>query len=245
MVMQIPKITALMPLWGRPEIAQLAINALPWWVHSIVFVASREDPHHADLLYNSHKAIPHHVKGVAFLEAPNHPLGAKHNVGVEAILEEFNSDYLLNIGSDNIIHESLLETYFEKLGGVWPTNSIIGLGGCDWYEPSTHKAASIHYGEVPVIMGAGRLVHRDILIRCDGELYSPSAERGLDTNSQFNAMRLGDIRTYKFDITHMVLDIKTALNINPFSQLEEGNIAHAELPEQFIIDRYGIGGYSV
>ena len=242
--MQIPKITALMPLWGRPRIAQLAINCLPSWVHSVVFVASREDPHYADLLYTSHKATPHHIHSVAFLEAPNHPLGAKHNVGVEAILEEYNSDYLINIGSDNIIHESLLAAYFDKLGGVWPTNAMIGASSCDWYEPSSKRAAAINYGDVPVIMGAGRLVHRDILIRCDGELYTPTAERALDTVSQFNAFKLSDIRTYKLDLPHMVLDIKSVSNLNQFQQLSEGNIPHKVLSEKFIREHYGIGDYT-
>ena len=95
-----------------------------------------------------HFEIPHIIH-------PNQPLGEKKNAGLRAALT-LEWDYLMELGSDDLLKNELLDLYYPKFVNgemTW------GLNACYFYEVGTHKVG-IHENHYPI--GAGRCFKRDV-----------------------------------------------------------------------------------
>ncbi|MCR4313383.1 MAG: glycosyltransferase family 2 protein, partial [Candidatus Roizmanbacteria bacterium] len=103
------KILILLPIWGRKKITQICLENL----------LELQKDFKIDVLCivsESWSKVMAFEYGFRFVTAPNDCLGTKMNIGVEAALK-LNFDYLMNLGSDDIITKELLDIYtpyFEK-----------------------------------------------------------------------------------------------------------------------------------
>jgi glycosyltransferase involved in cell wall biosynthesis len=235
-----PKVVAVMPVWGRPSVLRIVLKMIPSWVSGISFVISPEDRYYEDLLsvineYEGDCKVSPHI---------NRPLASKLNHGVRKALTYYQFDYLMNIGSDDIVHEGLLKAYRKELikrgYKEWPTNTMMGCNSGDWVSFDKQQAYRIKYFDVPIIIGAGRFTSRDIVEKCSGLMNDPERHRGLDTNSQIKAQQAYNIDALQFELGGYVIDIKTSTNLNKFEILETSDILREPLTMRQVRERYGI-----
>lgn len=95
--------------------------------------------------------------GIDYAMYSNEYLGAKKNHGLSEALKKYPFDYLLEIGSDDIVAPALLdlyEPYFHK--GI----KIISVDTC--YFINTENADVANW-VTDYILGAGRAIHRSVL----------------------------------------------------------------------------------
>jgi len=239
-----PKVVAVMPVWGRPAVLRIVLKMIPSWVTAIVFVASPEDRFFSDILdvikdYEGRRSLVLHI---------NKPLATKLNYGVKCSLELYEYDYLMNIGSDDVIQPNMLNAYRKELikegYKQWPTDVMFGCNAADWVSFQHNKAYRIKYYDIPdvikIIIGAGRLTSRDIVERCGGNMNNPMRNGGLDTDSQMMVQNTYKSKTMRFNLEGYVLDIKTNTNINKFESLQGANLMMDEITLKQVRDRYGI-----
>ena len=98
------KIIANIPCWKRPEVVRLMLQYIPDWL-TPVFCVSPEDPH-VDELVSSIKLYGHDV-----VMTPNEPLGLKQNKLISYIKCNYEFDYMMHLGSDDIINPNILSLY--------------------------------------------------------------------------------------------------------------------------------------
>ena len=97
--------------------------------------------------------LSHH--GVQNIIHPNQPLGAKKNAGLRAALL-LEWDYLLELGSDDLIHESLMDAYLTYMqSGV----DFFGVRKVMFYDTISKQVAQWENG---FVIGAGRMIKRSV-----------------------------------------------------------------------------------
>lgn len=103
--MQEPKILFFLSVWKRPEITELCFMGLQRLMkHSSVKALA---------VISEREMIPLcHKYGIEFIYHDNEPLGAKKNAGLDyAMRLEWQWDYLIELGSDDLITEEIFEAY--------------------------------------------------------------------------------------------------------------------------------------
>lgn len=88
---------------------------------------------------------------------PNDKLGEKKNYGLSQALSKYEFDYMLEIGSDDIISNDLLDLYepHMRLGAL-----LLSVNTCFFIEIATSRVAR---WSSDLIIGAGRAIHVSIL----------------------------------------------------------------------------------
>lgn len=145
---------------------------------------------------------------VRWIMHENNPLGAKKNAGLqEARKIEF--DYLMEIGSDTLILNDLLDMYTDL------DIPFVGVGECAFIDSDT---LACRYINSRTTYGGGRMIRRDVLEQMDFKLWDDKLNRGLDNNSIFRCSLKG-IKHRQFYATGfpMVIDLKSDENIWPFN----------------------------
>jgi hypothetical protein len=215
------KVIILIPLWQRPDVFNLVAANLRHFIqnspHSIriVCVVSDEDPYYADLM---DIAIAH---GCNIFHHPNLPLAVKINEAVKDCYHLFEFDYLMNFGSDNLIHPDIWKIYNTPMERG---EQFFGINNVYFVEPVRDRA--IHYLQYnnQGAIGAGRMIGykiiRSMMIR-RLLIYEPDRNRGLDSCSRRRIRTLNDIKELVIDAGRFpyIVDIKTETNINSFSSL--------------------------
>lgn len=191
-------------VWRRPHITELCfvgINRLkkhPDFDIEAVAVLSELD------------MIPLCEKyGINYTMHPNEPLGAKKNFGLQ-YCKNFDFDWLMEIGSDDLILNELLDSYkpyFEK----W---NFFGIRDAAYLNSETGDCRRLIS---KATYGAGRMIKRELLDKVEWKLWKDGISKGLDNNSVFAFMRLGI--DYK-QVPNMdfpgVIDVKSKENIWKF-----------------------------
>jgi hypothetical protein len=150
------KILMYFAAWGRPDILRVCIagvkalaNYKPELYQIIPFVvcSTQEDK---DILDSEEILNVFH---------PNQPLGRKKNYGLYKALETVSFDYMLEIGSDDLIAPEYLDLCLPYLQeGV----EMISSNNCYFLDSTTGKVAFWHSD---IIIGAGRFIHANVLKR--------------------------------------------------------------------------------
>ena len=203
------KILIITPIWGRPEITHIWAKSLSMFITdniSVLCILSNDDP---DVKDNTRKCIK---PGFRICYFKNKPLGLKLNAGIEYALTHFEFDYIMNLGSDDIVHPALLQLYRESMQ---EKVDFFGLDKVYFYDTRVNKLLiSIEY-----VWGAGRMISRKILekLRNKGEfLYKSTENRGLDCNSMEkinNLLQIPYLQLKTGDFPYLV-DIKTNESLN-------------------------------
>lgn len=206
-------ILILVPIWGRPEITHLWGYALEGFVTeemTVLTILSKEDKYFKDNFDIIHDC------GFQYCEYSNKPLGRKLNAGIEYALT-LEWDYLMNLGSDDLIHPAILQLFSPFLDQKIP---FFGINRVFFYEKITKKLAK----SVPYVWGAGRMISRHLIenLRSNGGfLYNSDFSRGLDCNSMDTIQEKVGIKYELIDSGNFpyIVDIKTWDNINDFNMM--------------------------
>lgn len=206
------KILILVPIWGRPRITKIFVSCLKWAKldAQVLMILSKEDQD-----YSKNLEL---VKDYDHCIFKNEPLGKKLNAGIEYALD-YDFDYLMNLGSDDLIHPSLFGLYRPFMEEKW---QFFGLDKIYFYDIISGKLGlSLEY-----LWGAGRVISRQILekLREKGEfLYKNEFFRGLDCNSIDKVKKLFNIdyKHLKSEDFPYIVDIKSEVGINDFILLQK------------------------
>ena len=204
-----PKIMVLLPIWGRMNITELCLSNL----------SKLKDEYNLDVLCvisEQWAKLMAFKYGFKWVEVSNDDLGHKMNFGVEKALK-YDFDYLMNLGSDDIITKELLDEYKKEMESNAP---MFGVTKVCFFDSQTKELKEVNYGH---LIGAGRMIRRDVLCKYtlqDGKInmYDKGLKNGLDNNSRKRFMSVG-MRELNLN-GNFIIDIKSEENIWKFSDLK-------------------------
>ena len=217
------KIIILIPCWRRPEIFKLVSDQLHHFVDAnkkmynltVMYVFSDEDPDIEQLaeIYNtaSYKR--------AYTFCDNYQLGRKHNTGINAACE-LGFDYLMNMGSDDLLHADLLKLYKPEID---KRTAIFGINKLYFHDKASKRTLFFSYYNNLHVVGAGRMIHKSVINRLHeryGCVYESAAMRGMDGSSADRMHNCGFRQTVidPGEFPYLV-DIKSDENINDFDKI--------------------------
>lgn len=138
------KILAFVAVWKRPDITRRCFEGIKRLGLPIFAVVSED---WAEELCKEFKAD--------YVRTPNEPLGKKFNTGLEQALKK-DFDYLMTIGSDNLINPELLKIYeYHMKKGV----GLIGVDKVYFIQGEECKRVDYQLQ----IIGAARMISKDAL----------------------------------------------------------------------------------
>lgn len=203
------KIVSLTAIFSRCDITKIWATGIKYLDVVPVAIVSREDrQYHQNALICKY----HNIHTIDY---PNNPLGEKLNAVIKYILERFKFDYLMNIDSDDIIHPKLLSIYKPFIEVLTP---FFGVNRVYFLNKNTHEAMI----SVPNVWCAGRMIHRKLLEKLDGNLYYNEDNRGLDQRSVdkvYELTRIGYVQVETESFPY-VIDIKTSQNLNDWDFIQ-------------------------
>jgi hypothetical protein len=236
------KILILIPLWKRPEVVELCFKGLQWfrykvnWDIQVLAILCPYDPELEKLeklcgLWN----IDH-------CYYPNQPLGEKHNAGINYALQHFDFDYLMNFGSDDLIHPyiaALYRPYFDQKTPIFGINSLF------FYDFDTKRTFFFKTYTEDYAIGAGRMISREVLdkMKLRGiEMYENSIMRSCDGNSANRIQNWTGIKNTVINCGKFpyIVDVKTATNINHITQIESHKTQIEYFPNDYLTRYYNI-----
>jgi hypothetical protein len=209
------KIQLLTAVWKRPEITRVCfegIKRLQQHNPDVFDVQCTVAISELEMLYLCDEY------GFGHIKVNNSPLGGKWNAGLhKALQSEF--DYLMFIGSDDILSCSLLDYYLPHMEA-----GTASFGIQDLYVYSVVRKELKYFGGYQnhdMTIGAGRMIHRSVIEQCNGRLWKYGINRGCDGSA------LQRIRNAGFDEVilpvsdeYMVLDIKSQIKLNRFEDFK-------------------------
>jgi glycosyltransferase involved in cell wall biosynthesis len=156
------------------------------------------------------------IKNCTYIEHTNQPLASKMNA---ALALAKDCDFILCVGSDDIIHPSL---FFEYVRLARLGYDYIGVTDFYFYDTVSNKSCYwAGYREkyrLGVTCGAGRLLSAKLLISWNWKIWEDSQSHILD-NSMEDKLRTSTHRQFTFSLKEtnfFALDIKSATNMTPF-----------------------------
>jgi len=216
------KILTFTPVWQRPEIFEICLQGIkrlqkydpkrfqiqPFFVISESCAAKLLLKYKYDFVY-----------------AENAPLGAKKNTGIRYAFDNYDFDYIMEIGSDDLVTNEWLETALPLM-----EQNVKQFHPCDVYFVDARNGETA-YWKTDKILGAGRFISREAIaqvIKRDN-LWEPVGRRGMDTYSWRQLLKYG-IGNKIIDTGDVVsIDIKSDVNINQMSTFKPSPLALEEI----------------
>lgn len=198
------KILIYLAVWKRPEITELCFRGIKR------LQAHPDFSIQALAVISEDEMIPLCEKyGIAWTMYKNDPLGEKKNFGLQKA-KEFDFDYLMEVGSDDLILSELLDDYKKYLG-----KDFFGISDAAYINSETGECRRLISKST---YGAGRMISRKALDKCNWFLWQDRLNRGLDNNSVFALQRRGINyeRVKPMDFPG-VIDVKSQANIWKFN----------------------------
>ncbi len=215
------KIAVLMPIWKRPEILSAILKR---WKSPpskmrielyFVFIVSKEDPHFAKLVDICKYFLKSDTIEGIIVEFPNLPVASKQNAGLGIALKR-DWDYLMNIGSDNVLANDYWNLVWPDM---WKGADVILGNRVVFLDSYTREVIEGRYN----LIGAGRLIARrliDATWKKFGYLYTPHMNSGMDTCSRLNYSKSVPNHSEVLINNSLVVDIKSFTNINLFIDIK-------------------------
>lgn len=155
------------PIWKRHELARLTAE---WNIKRFERVGCEV----VCMLTGSEGEVSRKVAddvGCFYTEAPNEPLGAKANAGFLA-LRDYEPDFIVSIGSDNLLSRKYVEMILEKMSEGC---NVVSSKSCYFYEVRDN---SVYYAKGTT--GVGAAVNYDHLKKKQYQCFDPLSNPGLD-----------------------------------------------------------------
>lgn len=240
------KIAIIIPCWKRFEVLSLVMKQLDLFCDTVknridvivIYVFSANDPELDKIML--HYLQANHPRD--YLYSPNEMLGQKLNDGI-AHAKQFKYDYIMNCGSDDLLHPDLMKLYEEA---IHDNEMLFGINRVYFYEKGKDPLLFSSYNH-PYLVGAGRMIHKTV-INCAfhqyGGLYDPGIKRGMDTMSskRMNEMGFTEL-TVNPGLFPCVVDIKSEVNINSFSKINQsysGNKFVVPVDKKFLHQHFNL-----
>lgn len=186
----------LIPLWERPEITRICLNNIKRFGHGILcIVSTHEDANLCNEL------------GVNYLWHENQPLGKKWNYGL-FMSQKMEWDYLITLGSDDIVKESLFDWYAKSNQDVMIMDKIHFIDVNDGRANIVTRAR----------IGAGRRISRRAIDRCNYKLWTDGRNKSLDMDSN-GALNRAGFATVESNTNPHILGLKSDTNIWGFNHV--------------------------
>jgi hypothetical protein len=199
------KILVYLAVWKRPEITELCFRGIKRLQQHLDFSIQ------ALAVISEDEMIPLCEKyGIAWVMYKNDPLGEKKNFGLQAA-KGFDFDYLMEIGSDDLILNELLEDYKNYIG----KHEFFGISDCAYINSESGECRRLISKST---YGAGRMISRKSLEAANWVLWNDRLNRGLDNNSVF-ALQRKNIAYHRVKQGEFpcVIDVKSQQNIWRFN----------------------------
>jgi len=244
------KILILTPMWGRPEIVKLFLQGYQrvkkyYSELELVCIISPEDKFRNQIL----EMIIEYGGDVC--EYSNRWLGEKKNAGLDFADRWYEFDYLMDLGSDDLLNPEIFKLYKPYMEKNTPFFGLNNLYIHDWETKRTLYLPDYSNGHT---FGAGRMLHND------SRKILPWPDRENDNLDMLSRKILKRVGVHETVInsgrTPYVLDIKSATNIGHFELLKNWHSSEAVefseishyfgLPiyEDWILALQNIGGYA-
>jgi len=199
--MSLDRTVILLPIWGRKAITLLCFKSLKAlkekYNFEVMCVVSES--------WAKMEAFNH---GFKWVEVDNYDLGHKMNVGVDAVMK-LDFDYMMNLGSDDIINEKMFEIYEPYINkGV----GMFGITEVTFVDSQSKECKTCDY---QIMIGAGRMISKrylDQFVIVDGKsiMYDKGISKGLDMNSM---KKIKASHTEIKSKDNLIWDIKSDSNI--------------------------------
>lgn len=207
--MLISKINLLIYLavWRRPQITELCFMGIERMkkhsAYNIKALAVISEPEMIQLC---------NKYDIEWTMQDNYPLGKKKNAGLKKA-KEIDFDYLMEIGSDDLITNELLTQYLDYYGKY----EFFGITDAAYIESESGVCKRLISEKSTY--GAGRIISRRLLDQMDWTLWSDSIQRGLDNNSLLNIESKTKVKYHKVKHHEVpgVIDVKSSENLWKFN----------------------------
>lgn len=207
------KIAVVSAVWKRPEVFEMfakgLLNLKASIEHELIIIIAGSEGNKSKTMVEKY--------GFTYIEVPNSPLATKHNATtLEA--KKHNPDYVLFLGSDDIIGNSLMSVYDRYM-----ERSVDFIGVTDFYFYDITTKKSSYWGgytdnRIGHTAGAGRLISKRLMNLWNWETFEVKDSHVLDNSVQNKLRNL----KYSSALINMkahdvfALDIKSSENMTPF-----------------------------
>ena len=208
------KVAIVSAVWGRKEVFEMFAKGINHLIENMdiefhVIIAGSEWD-------ESKKMVQKH--GYTYIEIPNEPLATKHNSTTYAC-RNLGVDYILCLGSDDIISLELMKEY-----EIHMRNGVDFIGVTDFYFYDTVSKKSSYWGgyrekfRLNHTCGAGRVISNRLMKHWDFMPWENKHSKVLDNSME---QKLSEISHTKkiFSLKEkglFGLDIKSSTNMTPF-----------------------------
>jgi len=218
--------------WKRPEVFQMFANSLKKLSHPnldiVVIVAGSEGETSKQMVESN---------GFIYIEIPNEPLATKMNATTQ-LAGQMGCDYVLCVGSDDIITQELLNVYVEYMDFGFDF-----IGVLDWYFYDLPTKKMIYWGGYrdPVRLGhtcgAGRMISRKLMTEWGWIPWDVKHSTVLDNSMQLK-LKLTHCSQRIFSLKEkgvFAFDIKSEVNMTPFAMWDNAiEVADPSLTKKFL-----------
>lgn len=210
------KVAIVSAVWQRPEVFEMFAKGVKHLVSNckdieftVIISGSEGD--------KSKSMVEKH--GFIYIEIPNDPLAVKMNATVIRA-KEYDVDYILGVGSDDVITPELMNAYMDFM--LIQTDYV---GVTDFYFYDTISKKSLYWGGYREsyrkghLCGAGRLISKRLLNIWNWQPWDVRHNKILDTSIQEKLNRTPHT-SGAFSLKDkgvFALDIKSSTNMTPFS----------------------------
>lgn len=200
------KLLIYLAVWRRPEITELCfmgINRLRKHPdYEIDALAVISEPNMISLC---------NQYGIKWLIHENLPLGKKKNAGLISAAS-YDFEYLMEIGSDDLITDDLLTQYLDYLGEY----DFFGISDAAYIESENGTCRRLITDKSTY--GAGRMISRKVLDAMGWKLWNNNLNRGLD-NDSLRSIESKGFKFYKVPAGNApgVIDVKSDENLWKFN----------------------------
>lgn len=236
------KVLIIAPIWKRPEVWEVVCrnlqrfrNSVKWEV-TILAVLCPFDP---DLKRLERTCRRFSVHRCYF---PNLPVGRKLNAGILYAMKKFEFDYLMNFGSDDLIHPAIEKIYQPAMDAGVP---FFGIDSLYFRDFNTGKTFYFRCYTNGYALGGGRMIARELLEKLILEAdtpYSPEVCRGMDGDSGIRIRKYCRIEDEVINAGEFpyIVDLKTDTNINHITQIEGHQSQIKYVPNNYLDEYYDI-----
>lgn len=200
------KLLIYMALWKRPEITEICFLGVNRLRDSGLF------PIEAFAVLSEVSMIPLCEKyNIGWCWHENKPVGRKKNYGLSQAYK-LDWDYLIEIGSDDVLKTELLKLYAPYFG----VKDFLGINHFAYVDS---KNGDTRAYRSTTSFGLGRAFSRKVLDTVGTDLWPDGISKGLDNNSTFLLARKGILETRIKSEVPLAIDIKGEDNIWSFEHL--------------------------
>lgn len=197
------KLLLFFPVWKRPEITEICFQGVNRLQKSGLF------PIDAFVVISEESMIPLCEKyDIKYCFYKNEPLGEKKNYGLSKAME-LEWDYMIEIGSDDLLFNSYLTAITPYLG----VRDFFGIGHIIFMNSEDLTCRRI-VTRHPI--GMGRVMSRKVVEKL-GKIWSDEKHKGQDNNSYWRVVNAGFIPIQINSEKPLGIDIKSEVNFWPFN----------------------------